>query len=68
MAGENRQKVREIFDSALRRKSEERQNYIIEVCGEDDQLKAVLKTQTNNALKLERGIFVVAKVSLALAA
>ena len=38
MADENWQKVREIFDSALRRKPEERQNYIIEVCGEDKTL------------------------------
>ncbi len=36
--------------------------------GEENQLKAVLKTQTNNALKLERGTFVIAKVSLALSA
>ena len=38
MADEKWQKVREIFDSALRRKPEERQNYIVEVCGEDKTL------------------------------
>jgi serine/threonine-protein kinase len=38
MVDEKWQKVREIFDSALRRKPEERQNYIIEVCGEDKTL------------------------------
>jgi tetratricopeptide (TPR) repeat protein len=35
--------------------------------GEESQLKAVLKTQTNNALKLEGGSIVTARVILALA-
>jgi hypothetical protein len=44
MADENWQKVREVFDSALRRKPEERQNYIIEVCGEDKTLLAEVES------------------------
>ena len=32
------QKIREIFDSAIRRKPEERQTFISEVCGEDKSL------------------------------
>ncbi|MEO8073776.1 MAG: serine/threonine-protein kinase, partial [Acidobacteriota bacterium] len=36
--------------------------------GEDVQLKAVLKTQTNNALKLERSSLVLSRAALALAA
>ncbi len=36
--------------------------------GKDVQLKAVLKTQTNNALKLERGSLVLSRAALALAA
>ncbi len=38
MADENWQKMREIFDSALRRKPEERRNYLIEACGRDKTL------------------------------
>ena len=33
MVDENWQKVREVFDSALNRKPEERQKYLAEVCG-----------------------------------
>ena len=40
MTGDNWQKVREIFDSALRRKPEERRKFINEACG-DDQLLLV---------------------------
>jgi serine/threonine-protein kinase len=40
MANDNWQKVREVFDVALGRKSEERQNYIVEACGGDESLLA----------------------------
>jgi len=38
MADEDWQKVREVFDAALRQEPEERQNYINEACGEDKDL------------------------------
>ena len=44
MADEKWQKVREIFDSALRRKPEERQSYINEVCSEDKTLLAEVES------------------------
>ncbi|MCA1624000.1 MAG: serine/threonine protein kinase, partial [Acidobacteria bacterium] len=44
MADNNWQKVREIFDSALRRKPEERQNYLVEVCGADKTLLAEVQS------------------------
>ena len=40
MADENWQKVREVFDAALRQKPEERQNYLNEACGDDKDLLA----------------------------
>lgn len=42
------QKVREIFDSALRLKPEERQKFVIETCGDDKTLLA--EVQISNAL------------------
>lgn len=39
MADENWQKVREIFDSVLRRPPEERRDYLIEACGGDQALQ-----------------------------
>ncbi|MEP6636268.1 MAG: serine/threonine-protein kinase, partial [Acidobacteriota bacterium] len=38
MVHENWQKLREVFDAALRQEPEERQNYINEACGEDKGL------------------------------
>jgi serine/threonine-protein kinase len=38
MADENWQKVREIFDDALRQKPEERRKFVLEACGEDESL------------------------------
>jgi len=38
MADEKWQKVREIFDSALRQRPEERRDYLIDVCGDDKTL------------------------------
>jgi len=40
MADKNWQKVRETFDSALRQKPEERQNFVNGACGEDKALLA----------------------------
>ena len=44
MADDNWQKVREVFDVALRQKPEERQNYIVETCGEDKLLLAEVES------------------------
>ena len=44
MADEKWQKVREIFDSALRRKPEERRNFIIEACGGNKTLLAEVES------------------------
>ncbi|MBA3711402.1 MAG: protein kinase [Pyrinomonadaceae bacterium] len=44
MADENWQKVREVFDSALRRKPEERQKFVHEACGEDQTLLAEVES------------------------
>jgi eukaryotic-like serine/threonine-protein kinase len=44
MADEKWQKVREIFDSALRRKPEERRNYVSEACGADKTLLADIES------------------------
>ncbi|HKZ80547.1 MAG TPA: serine/threonine-protein kinase, partial [Pyrinomonadaceae bacterium] len=38
MAYENWQKVREVFDAALRQEPEDRQNYLNEACGDDKDL------------------------------
>ena len=38
MADANWQKVREVFDAALRQEPEERQHYINEACGDDQEL------------------------------
>jgi serine/threonine protein kinase len=44
MADENWQKVREVFDSALRQKPEERRRFVDEVCGEDKTLLAEVES------------------------
>ena len=44
MADEKWQKVREIFDSALRRKPEERRKFVIETCGGDKTLLAEVES------------------------
>ena len=44
MPDANWQKVREIFDSALHRKPEERQNFVNEACGEDKNLRAEVES------------------------
>ncbi len=44
MADNNWQKVREIFDSALRRQPEERRRFIHEVCGGDKTLLAEVES------------------------
>ena len=44
MAAENWQKVREVFDSALGRPPEERQNFVNEVCGDDKTLLAEVES------------------------
>lgn len=44
MADRSWQKVREIFDSAVRRKTEERRDYIIKTCGEDKTLQRRLES------------------------
>jgi hypothetical protein len=47
MADGNWQKVREIFDSALRRQPEERQKFVHEVCGVCPKTNAVAKLKHN---------------------
>jgi len=44
MADEKWQKVREIFDSALRHKSDERRRFVNEVCGDDKTLLAEVES------------------------
>lgn len=44
MVDKNWQKVREVFDSVLSRPMEDRQNYVVEVCGEDKILLAEVKS------------------------
>ncbi|HEY0427152.1 MAG TPA: hypothetical protein VGC76_05030 [Pyrinomonadaceae bacterium] len=44
MADEKWQKVREIFDSALRRQPEERRKFVFEVCGDDKTLLAEVES------------------------
>ncbi len=44
MADEKWQKVRETFDSALRRKPEERRKFVIETCGGDKTLLAEVES------------------------
>lgn len=44
MADENWQKVRKIFDAALRQLPEERQQFVGEICGEDKQLLAEVES------------------------
>ena len=44
MADKNWQKVREIFDSALRHKPEERRRFVNEVCGDDKTLLAEVES------------------------
>ncbi len=44
MADGNWQKVREVFDSALRRKAEDRRKYVHEVCGNDKTLLAEVES------------------------
>jgi len=44
MADDGWQKVREIFDSALRQKPEERRRFVYEACGEDKTLLAEVES------------------------
>ena len=44
MAGDNWQKVRKIFDSALRKKPEERRKFAIRACGDDKTLLAEVES------------------------
>ena len=44
MADEDWQKVRGVFDSALGRRPEERQNFVNEVCGDDKTLLAEVES------------------------
>ena len=44
MADQNWQKVREVFDSALRQKPDERRTFVEEVCGEDKTLLAEVES------------------------
>ena len=44
MPGAEWQKVREIFDSALRRKPDERRRFVKEVCGDDKTLRAEVES------------------------
>ncbi|MCY7346138.1 MAG: serine/threonine protein kinase [Pyrinomonadaceae bacterium] len=44
MAHDNWQKVREVFDVAVRHKPKERQNYIVKTCGEDKTLLAEVES------------------------
>src|SRR6266540_2437657 len=44
MADENWEKVREIFDSALRRQPEERRRFVHEACGKDKTLLAEVES------------------------
>ena len=44
MADEKWQKVREIFDSALRHKPDERRRFVNEVCGDDKTLLAEVES------------------------
>jgi serine/threonine protein kinase len=44
MADENWQKVREVFDSSLRRKPEERRKFVNKVCGDDKTLLAEVES------------------------
>ncbi len=44
MADEKWQKVKEIFDSALRRQPEEHRRFVNEVCGDDELLLAEVES------------------------
>ncbi len=44
MTNEQWQKMREVFDSALRRKPEERRKFVHEACGEDKTLLAEVES------------------------
>ena len=47
MVDEKWQKVRETFDSALRRQPEERRRFVNEVCGDDKTLFAEVESLLN---------------------
>ncbi len=53
MVDEKWQKVREIFDSALRRKPEERRKYVHEACAEDKLLLAEVESPLIISQKLK---------------
>ncbi|MDQ3180998.1 MAG: serine/threonine protein kinase [Acidobacteriota bacterium] len=53
MENENWQKVREIFDIALQKESQERQSYILEACGEDKILLAEVESLLSTFDKLD---------------
>ncbi len=53
MADENWQKVREIFDVALQKEHQERQTYLLEVCGEDKNLLAEVESFFSTFDKLD---------------
>jgi hypothetical protein len=42
------EKVREIFDSALRRQPEERRRFVVEACGDDKTLLAEVERVARN--------------------
>ena len=54
MADNNWQKVREIFDSALRRKPDERRRFVYEVCGDDKTLLAEVESLLSSHDNAER--------------
>jgi len=51
MAHENWQKVREVFDAALRQDPEDRQNYLNEACGDDKKLLTELESLLSSLAK-----------------
>jgi Tfp pilus assembly protein PilF len=62
MPDANWQKVREVFDSALCRQPEERQNFVNKACGEDKVLLAEVeslpkwKAAAQRALEIDEGL------------
>src|SRR6478672_9350260 len=54
MADAKWQKVREVFDSALRRQPEERQRFVYEVCGDDKTLLTEVESLLSSHDNAER--------------
>jgi hypothetical protein len=53
MASEKWQKVKEVFDAALRQEPEARQNYINEACGDDKDLLSEVESLVSSFDKVD---------------